>query len=169
MFNRKFHYSCAMLMYQSEDWWFGVVDWIPGISLWKGVLSRGTPGIPNHQPKPPIYHSLNIGVCQKMTCRHQHSPMNHFMEYLPYDQLISIKSCRVKVWAHDFSKLFPEMVIDKHPFIPSYENSESYWRGRRLPAPSGNYPIPRFMTDLWPKSWVKQVVWFNTTWKALKN
>ena len=25
--------------------------WIPGIPLWKGLLLRGTPGIPNHQPK----------------------------------------------------------------------------------------------------------------------
>ena len=36
------------------SWWFGLVVWIPGILLWKGLLLKGTPRIPNHQPKPPI-------------------------------------------------------------------------------------------------------------------
>ena len=31
------------------NWWFGLVLWIPGITLWKGWLLRGTPGIQNHQ------------------------------------------------------------------------------------------------------------------------
>ena len=164
MFNRKWnfktvHYSCAMLMYQSEDWWFGVVDWIPGISLWKGVLLRGTPGIPNHQPKPPIYHSLNIGVCQKMTCRHQHSPMNHFIEYLPYDQLILIMSSKgMSSW---FLKTFPEMVMHKHPFIPSYEHRNPIG-GNEASRTVWKLSNPRFK-DLWPKSW------FHTTLGALKN
>ena len=30
-------------------------DWIP---LWKGLLLKGTPRIPNHQPKPPVYHYI---------------------------------------------------------------------------------------------------------------
>ena len=34
--------------------WFGLVVWIPGIPLWKGLLLRGAPRIPNHQSKPPI-------------------------------------------------------------------------------------------------------------------
>ena len=38
------------------DWWFGLVVWIPWIPLRKGLLLRGTPRIPNHEPKPPIYH-----------------------------------------------------------------------------------------------------------------
>ena len=36
--------------------WFGLVVWIPGIPLWKGLLLRGTPRIPNKQPKPTINH-----------------------------------------------------------------------------------------------------------------
>ena len=35
---------------------YGLVVWIPGMPLWKGLLLRGTPRIPNHQPKPPINH-----------------------------------------------------------------------------------------------------------------
>ena len=31
------------------NWWFGLVVWIPGIPLWKGLLLRGTLKIPNHQ------------------------------------------------------------------------------------------------------------------------
>ena len=37
----------------SEQIRFGLVVWIPGIPLWKGLLLRGTSGILNHQPKPP--------------------------------------------------------------------------------------------------------------------
>ena len=32
--------------------WFGLVLWIPGIPLLKGLLLGCTPRIPNHQPKP---------------------------------------------------------------------------------------------------------------------
>ena len=38
------------------NWWFGLVVWIPRIPFCKGLLLMGTPGIQNHQPKPPIYH-----------------------------------------------------------------------------------------------------------------
>ena len=31
------------------NWWFGLVGWIPRIPLWKGLLLRGIPRIPNHQ------------------------------------------------------------------------------------------------------------------------
>ena len=31
---------------------------IPGIPLWKGLLLRGTPRIPDHQPKPTMNHLL---------------------------------------------------------------------------------------------------------------
>ena len=37
-------------------WWFGLVVWILGIPKWKGLLLRGTPRIPNHQPEPPACH-----------------------------------------------------------------------------------------------------------------
>ena len=30
-------------------WWFGLVVWIPRIPLWKGLLLRDSPRIPNHQ------------------------------------------------------------------------------------------------------------------------
>ena len=36
--------------------WFGLVVWIPGIPLWKGLLLGCTPRIPNHQSKPTINH-----------------------------------------------------------------------------------------------------------------
>ena len=36
--------------------WFGLVVWIPGFPLWKGLLLGCTPRIPNHQPKPTINH-----------------------------------------------------------------------------------------------------------------
>ena len=31
------------------NWWFGFVLWIPGIPLWKGLLLRSIPRIPNYQ------------------------------------------------------------------------------------------------------------------------
>ena len=31
------------------NWWFGLVVWIPGIPLWKGLLLGGTPRIPKHR------------------------------------------------------------------------------------------------------------------------
>ena len=31
------------------NWWFGLVVWIPGIPLWKGLLLKTTPRIPNHR------------------------------------------------------------------------------------------------------------------------
>ena len=34
------------------NWWFRLVFWIRGIPLWNNL--RGTPRIPNHQPKPTI-------------------------------------------------------------------------------------------------------------------
>ena len=41
-----------------------LVVWVGGLDIWislKGLLVRGTPWIPNHQPKPPIYHWLIQG------------------------------------------------------------------------------------------------------------
>ncbi len=46
--------NAAQLM---ANGWFGLV-WVPGILLWKGLLLRGTPRIPNYQPKPPIHNEL---------------------------------------------------------------------------------------------------------------
>ena len=36
--------------------WFGLVIWIPGMPLWKGMFFKGTLRIPDHQPKPPTHH-----------------------------------------------------------------------------------------------------------------
>ena len=41
---------------QMVNCWFGLVVWVPGIPLWKGVLLGCTLRIPNHQPKPTINH-----------------------------------------------------------------------------------------------------------------
>ena len=42
------------------NWRVGLVVWIFGIPLWKGLLLSDTPGIPYHQSKPPIYLWLNL-------------------------------------------------------------------------------------------------------------
>ena len=45
--------------------WFGLGVWIPRIPLWKGLLLRGIPRIPNHQPKPPITVTISWMVVYK--------------------------------------------------------------------------------------------------------
>ena len=70
-------FSCGGFLYRdSRDWWFGILGilgirvdnvWLLvwglvveririGIFLWKGLLLKGTLGIPNHQAKPTISH-----------------------------------------------------------------------------------------------------------------
>ena len=54
-----FLYFPSIVVYQvMVNWWFGLVVWIPRIRLWEGLLPWGTPRIPNHQPKAPIYSTL---------------------------------------------------------------------------------------------------------------
>ena len=48
------------------NWRCGLVVWIPRIPLWKGLLLIGILRIPNHQPKPPIYHLLTISTVEKV-------------------------------------------------------------------------------------------------------
>ena len=48
---------------------FGLVVWIPRIPLWKGLLLRATPRIPNHQPKPTINHKLKDSVNKQLNQR----------------------------------------------------------------------------------------------------
>ena len=40
---------CSKSFQLMADCWFGLVVWIPGIRLWKGVLCRCTLRIPNHR------------------------------------------------------------------------------------------------------------------------
>ena len=53
-FQKKHNYRSHLMV----NWRFGLVVWIPVIPFWKGLLLRGTPGIPNHQSKPPTYIPL---------------------------------------------------------------------------------------------------------------
>ena len=48
---------CLLLFFElMANCWFGLMVWIPGIPIWKGLLLRCIPKIPNHQPKPTINH-----------------------------------------------------------------------------------------------------------------
>ena len=49
-----FTYNWSIFIQLLVNWWFGLVVWIPGTPLWKGLLLRGTPRFPDHQPKPSI-------------------------------------------------------------------------------------------------------------------
>ena len=47
------------------NWWLGLVVWIPRILLWKGLLVRSIPRIPNHQLT--IMHRM-YGICADIYC-----------------------------------------------------------------------------------------------------
>ena len=49
-------FQIASVSYVMVNCWFGLVVWIFGIPLWKGLLLGCTLRIPNHQPKPTINH-----------------------------------------------------------------------------------------------------------------
>ena len=50
--------------------WFGLVVWIPGIPIWKGLLPRGIPGIqttnPNQQPTIPWIMEMEKNISWQM-------------------------------------------------------------------------------------------------------